>query len=86
MAGIVSIQNSLSAGELSPNLFGRQDLEKYHSGLSTCRNFFSNYRGGVMSRAGLAYVGTCKQPCNSFPPSDIPFQFSLNLGYVLEFR
>lgn len=85
MAGIVSIQNSLSAGELSPNLFGRTDLEKYHAGLSTCRNFFSNYRGGVMSRAGLAYVGTCKQAGNLPPPRDIPFQFSLNQGYVLEF-
>lgn len=82
---IVSIQNSLSAGELSPALFGRIDLEKWHSGLSTCRNFFSNYRGGVSSRAGLAYVGTCKQPGTAAPPRDIPFQFSLNQGYVLEF-
>lgn len=38
-----------------------------------------------MSRAGLAYVGTCKQSGNLLPPRDIPFQFSLNQGYVLEF-
>lgn len=82
---IVSLQNSLSAGELSPALFGRIDLEKWHSGLSTSRNFFSNYRGGVSSRAGLAYVGTCKQPGTAAPPRDIPFQFSLGQGYVLEF-
>jgi hypothetical protein len=84
LASIVSLQNSLSAGELSPSLFGRTDLEKYHSGTSTCRNFFVNYRGGVLSRAGLAYVGTCKQQY-PVPPRDIPFQFSLNQGYVLEF-
>lgn len=85
MASIVSIQNSLSAGELSPSLYGRTDLQKWHAGTSTCRNFFANYRGGVASRAGLAYVGTCKQPGTSAPPRDIPFQFSLNQGYALEF-
>lgn len=79
------IQNSLSAGEFSPFLYGRQDLEKYHSGTSTCRNFFSNYQGGVSSRAGLAYVGMTKQQYPNPPPRDIPFQFSLTQGYVLEF-
>lgn len=82
---IVHIQNALSAGELSPSLYGRLDLEKWRSGTSTCRNFFASYRGGVSSRAGLAYVGTCKQPGTSAPPRDIPFQFSQNQGYVLEF-
>lgn len=84
MASIVSQQNSLSAGELSPSIFGRQDLEKWHSGTSTCRNFFANYRGGVQSRAGLAYVNTSKQQYPN-PPRLIPFQFSISQGYVLEF-
>jgi len=81
----VSIQHSLNGGEFSPSLFGRQDLEKFASGCSTARNFFASYRGGMSTRAGLAYVGTCKQPGTSAPPRDIPFQFSLNQGYVLEF-
>lgn len=49
------------------------------------RNFFVNYRGGASSRAGLAYVGMCKQPGTSAPPRDINFQFNINQGYVLEF-
>lgn len=81
---IVSIQNALSAGELSPSIWGRSDVAKYHSGTTTCRNFFANYKGGVSSRAGLAYVGTCKET-GSLPPRDIPFQFSLTQGYALEF-
>lgn len=86
MASLVTEQNSLSAGELSPSLYGRQDLEKYHHGTTTCRNFFVDYRGGISSRAGLAYVGTCKQSGNSpYPPRDIPFQFSQLQGYALEF-
>lgn len=80
-----SIQNSFNAGELSPSVFGRTDLGKYHSGASTLRNFFANYRGGASSRAGLVYVGTCKQPGTSLPPRDIPFQFSNTQGYALEF-
>jgi hypothetical protein len=84
MSSLTIIQNSLNGGELSPSLLGRTDLAKYGSACSTARNFFANYRGGVSSRAGLAYVGTCKQQY-PVPPRDIPFQFSLNQGYVLEF-
>lgn len=51
-----------------------------------------DYRGGASSRAGLAYVGMCKQgapnlggtPTNN-PPRDINFQFSISQGYALEF-
>ncbi len=81
----VTTQNSLSAGEISPSLWGRIDLEKIHSGTSTCRNFFANYKGGVCSRPGLAYVGTCLQEGNDLPPRDIPFQFSIFEGAILEF-
>ena len=84
MGSIVSIQNGLNAGELTPSLFGRTDLEKYSLGCSTMRNFFASYKGGANSRAGLAYVGTCKQQY-PVPPRDIPFQFSINQGFVLEF-
>ena len=80
-----TIQNSFVSGEISPSLFGRTDLKKYHSGASTMRNFYANYRGGAASRAGLAYVGMCKQPGTAAPPRDIPFQFNINQGYALEF-
>jgi hypothetical protein len=82
---LTSIQNSFVSGEISPSLFGRTDLAKWHNGASTMRNFFANYRGGAASRAGLAYVGTCKQPGTAAPPRDIPFQFSITQGYALEF-
>lgn len=79
-----AIQPSLIAGEISPSIWGRTDLAKYKSGASTARNCFINYRGGAASRAGLAYVGTCKQPGTSLPPRDIPFQFNINQAYALE--
>lgn len=87
-----SLQNSFVSGELSPSLFGRTDKAQYRNGASTMRNFYVNYRGGAMSRAGLAYVGMCKQGApngggtSTFnPPRDINFQYSINQGYALEF-
>jgi|SRR5208282_1914417 len=81
------IQSSFAAGELSPSLFGRVDLAKFHIGASTMRNMFVNYRGGASSRAGTAYVGMSKQTIiqPSVPPRLINFQFNVNQGYVLEF-
>lgn len=80
-----NIQNAFAAGEVSPSLFGRTDLAKYHIAASTMRNFFANFRGGASSRAGWAYVGTSLQDGTDYPPRDIPFQFNINQGYVLEF-
>ena len=81
-----SIQTGFSSGELSPSLFGRVDLDKYHTGCSTLRNFFVNYQGGASTRAGLLYIGTCLQTVASgYAPRDIPFQYNINQGYVLEF-
>jgi len=87
-----SMQHGFSAGEMSPRLFGRTDLAKYQLGCSTLRNFFNDYRGGASSRAGLQYIGMCKQAApnsggtaTTNPPRDIPFQFSISQGYALEF-
>jgi hypothetical protein len=85
MTQSTTIQNSFATGEISPSLFGRTDLKKYHSGASTMRNFYVNYRGGASSRAGGAYIGTCKQPGTGAPPRDIQFQFNISQGYALEF-
>lgn len=79
------ITNSFATGEISPSVWGRTDLAKWHNGASTMRNFYVNFRGGASSRAGLVYVGTCKQSGASNPPRDIQFQFSNLQGYALEF-
>lgn len=89
---LTALQTNFTAGEISPSLFGRTDLAKYHNGASTMRNFFPNYRGGASSRAGTKYVGMCKQGApniggtsTQYPPRDITFQYSINQGFVLEF-
>ena len=87
---VPTIQTALNAGELSPSIYGRVDLEKYRKGCSTCRNFFASYRGGAFSRAGTLFSGITKQGNQGTanlipPPRNITFQYSAQQGIVLEF-
>lgn len=66
-------------------MFGRVDVARLHSALTTMRNMFVNYTGGSNSRAGTAFVGYSKQTGQANPPRLIPFQFSVNQGLALEF-
>lgn len=79
------IQPSFNAGELAPDLWGNVALSLYHRGASTARNVFVNYRGGLYSRAGTAFIGRCLQDISEPPPRDIPFVFSVPESLVLEF-
>jgi hypothetical protein len=81
------VKAALNAGELSPSLYGRVDLAKWHAGCSVARNFFVSYKGGLLSRAGLGFAGICKQPAsaNSVPPRNIEFTFNIFQSYILEF-
>lgn len=77
------IQTSFAAGELSPTLYARVDLAKYHVGAAFLRNFYVDYRGGVSNRPGTIFVGQCRRGNSTVRP--IPFQFSTLQNYVLEF-
>lgn len=77
------IQTSFAGGELSPSLYGRVDLAKYHSGVALARNFYVDYRGGLSNRPGTKFVGQCKD--SSTPNRLIQFQFSTTQTYVLVF-
>jgi len=77
------IQPSFAAGEISPALYGRVDLAKYHIACKLLRNFFTWPSGGVSNRAGTMFVGRCKN--SSYPVHLIPFQFNLIQTYILEF-
>lgn len=75
------IQPSFGAGEISPALWGRTDLAKYHVGAARLRNFFVNYTGGASNRAGTEYVGRCLAGINRL----INFTFSTVQSYALLF-
>ena len=77
------IQASLNAGEWSPKLYARVDLQKYRSGTALLENFFVDYRGGASTRTGTKYILQCYKSATAVRL--IPFQASFNVGYVLEF-
>lgn len=81
------IKPALSAGELSPSLWGRVDFAKWHIGASVMRNVFVSYRGGSYSRAGTMWSGQSLTPASpsSLPPRIIRFQFNIFQSYILEF-
>ncbi|MEY2701562.1 MAG: hypothetical protein RLY43_195, partial [Bacteroidota bacterium] len=80
---IYVMQNSFAGGEFSTALDGRQDLDKYSTGLKTMKNFFATTQGGAANRAGTHFISAIKN--SSKKARLIPFVFSETTAYVLEF-
>jgi hypothetical protein len=78
------IRASFAAGELSPKLGGRVDLDKDYIGCAVMRNFFVEFTGGASTRAGTASVSQCRITSSMKPPRLIPFIFNSNQAYELE--
>lgn len=77
--------HAFSIGEVTPALFGREDLARLRVAAATMRNMYVNLRGGAFSRPGFAFVGYSKQTGRAFPPRLIPFEFSIRNSLALEF-
>src|SRR5262245_26127670 len=77
------MQHSFAAGEIAPSLLARTDLAKYRSGAMTMRNWFVDYRSGASTRNGLEFINHTKY--NDRNTRLIPFQFSVEVTYVIEF-
>lgn len=75
-----NIQTNFTAGELSPDIFGRVDLNKYQSGAETIKNWLVHVHGGVSTRPGFRYLGTALGTGRL-----IPFVFNTEQSYILEF-
>jgi len=56
---------NFTAGELSPLLDSRSDLQKYFAGCQKLENMIPYVEGGVFARPGLYYVGEVKDSANS---------------------
>lgn len=75
--------SSFTAGEISPRLEGRTNIEKYQEGLSDLTNMVVMPHGGVTRRPGTEYLGEVKD--SSVKTRIIPFQFKTADTYILEF-
>jgi hypothetical protein len=77
------ILTAFNAGELSPQLRGRIDLEKYAMGCDTLENFFCRAHGGIQRRPGSYFMEEVKTSAKA--TRVIPFQFNTTQAYILEF-
>lgn len=77
------IQSDFSGGEFSPRMYGRPELERYRTGLAECKNFVVSPTGHLTRRPGTKFVAESKSAGTL--PRLIPFQFSTEQAYILEF-
>jgi len=76
------IITNFTAGEMSPQLDGRTDIEMYFRGAKMLENFLPRPYGGVFRRPGTYYVNEVKTSAKK--TRLIPFIFSNVQAYVLE--
>lgn len=81
------IQSSFNAGEWSPTMDGRTDLQKYRSACSKLQNFIPTVQGSAFKRSGTRYISSAAERIDipSDPPKLIPFEYGEEQAYVLEF-
>lgn len=78
-------QTNFSSGELAPSLWGRTDLSRVAHGLRAMRNFFPTKQGAAVSRPGTQYLGEVKGSEGVSNVRLVPFIYSDEQSYVLEF-
>ena len=83
MAKASIAQRSFNAGELSPQLKGRTDLEKYGNGCDEMINFLPQVHGPARKRPGTRFVKEVKNSAKFHRL--ISFEFSTEQAYILEF-
>ena len=74
--------NSFNAGELSPYLYAREDIDKYTSGCQEIENFVPLPYGGVVRRPAIDYIANTAYDSKS---RLIPFTFNVSESFMIEF-
>ena len=83
MPRVTLLQTNLTAGELSPRVHGRVDIDRYPNGAKRIENAIVSVQGGARRRPGLRYRATTKDSARV--SRMIPFVFSRTQAYGLEF-
>lgn len=81
MARASSLLSTFNAGEWSPDLYGRIDLDKYRNACQTIENFVLLAQGPATRRPGTQFIAATK---TDSVVRLIPFEFSTEQAYVIE--
>ena len=74
-------QTSFNAGEISPLMYSREELEKYNNSLKTATNCFATPYGPIQRRNGFKYIAGVKS--HSATVRLIPFRLTTSTTYLL---
>ncbi len=79
------VKYAFVAGEVTPKLLGRTDLEKYDLGLAEASNWFVDFEGGLSTRSGLEFIDYVQH--DDRLTKFVKFQFAPNVAntYVILF-
>lgn len=83
MAKATEILTNFTAGEFSPLLEGRVDLDKYKNGAKIVENMTVFPHGGATRRVGSKFIARGRNDNKS--KRLIPFEFNVTQSYMLEF-
>ena len=76
------VRTSFTAGEWSPLMQGRVDLQKYLQAAAVMENVIIQPQGGFMRRPGSRFVAPAKT--QDYDPLLVPFEFGPNQSDVIE--
>ncbi|HBF39774.1 MAG TPA: hypothetical protein DDW50_20980 [Firmicutes bacterium] len=81
--GMDLLQPSFTGGEISPSLSYRTDLQRYATACKALKNWIVHPHGGTSNRPGTEFIAATKD--NSKRSRIIPFEFSIEQAYTIEF-
>ena len=84
MSRASQIQNTFNAGEVSPLMYGRQDIEQYHKALATCFNAIPLVQGAWTRRPGTKFVGATKTGTTETSRL-FPYAYDVSTNFMVEF-
>ena len=79
------IWKNFSAGEISPQLSERTDIDLYYRAAKKIENFVPLKFGGIKRRDGLKFMGVINETIYDPGVKFIPFKYSESVSYILEF-
>lgn len=77
-----TLLRAFSAGELTSELFGRVDFDKFGQGLALCRNFITLPHGPAINRAGTEFVQEVKDSTKAVRL--IPFSYNSQQTFAIQ--
>lgn len=82
MASIKKLLRSFARGEVTPQLFGRVDLDQFQTGLALCRNWIVRPHGVADNRPGTTFIATTKN--GAVISRLVPFSFNNTQTFAIE--